>query len=153
MKWPMMVLLAVVSSCGGSSRTPEERLVGYWSYSNPVGGNGIELQFTGTTYMSRDWQLVSLTSTPAYQEVQTGEYSATDTEITYTPTSSTCPGPAPVYTGSYSFDEDRLAIVESTRAFTLVRRTGPASTDGTIFFGCFQPDGSFVQSPFGPVGN
>jgi hypothetical protein len=157
MKWPMMVLLAVLCSCGGDLKTPAERLVGHWDYSNPVGGNGIELQFTassfGDTYMTRVWELFSLTGTAAYEEVETGEYAATDSQITFTPTSSTCPSPVPVYAASYTFDEDSLRIVEPTRAFTLVRRAGGPSSGATIFSGCFQPDGSFVHSSFAPVTN
>ena len=44
MKWMLAVLLAAVASCGGSSETPEQRLVGKWLYWGTSAGAGLCLR-------------------------------------------------------------------------------------------------------------
>ncbi len=153
MKWTFVVLLAAVASCGGgSSETPQQRLIGQWLYTNSAGSAGVDITFnTNATYTAQILQLTSTTS--ANDEIEDGVFSTTDTEITFTPQKYTCPGPDPVYSVTYSFNGDSLLLSLSTGATAFSRNTNPASSNMTIGFGCIQSDGSFVTSPLVAVSN
>jgi hypothetical protein len=152
-KWMLAVLLAAVAACGGgNSETPKERLIGQWLYTNSSGGAGIDITFkTDATYSAQVLQLTSTTT--ANDEVETGVFSTTDTEITFTPQKYTCPGPDPVYSVTYSFNGDSLLLLLSTSATAFSRNTTPPTTNFSIAFGCIQSDGSFVVSPLAAVSN
>jgi hypothetical protein len=150
MKWILVVLLAAMASCGGNSETPKERLIGKWFYSGSSAGIGLQFDSVDT-YSAQVLQLTS-TST-GNDEVETGVFSATDTEITFTPQKYTCPGTDPVYTLTYHFNGDSLSVLYSTGAVLLSRNTTPPSSNAILTFGCFQSDGSFVTSPLAAVSN
>lgn len=152
MKWMLLAVLATVAACGGSSETPEQRLIGQWIYTNGSGEAAVDITFNAdSTYKAQDAQLTSNTS--ANDEVETGIFSATDTEITSTPQQWTCPGPYPAYTVSYQFNGDSLVVTYSTGVMTMSRNTTPASSNANLTFGCFQSDGSFVTEPLAHVSN
>ncbi len=153
MKWTLAVLLAAVAACGGgNSETPEERLIGQWVYTNSSGSTGIDVTFnTNATYTLQVMRLTSTTS--ANDQVETGIYSATENELTFTPQKYTCPGPVPVFTEGYSFNGDSLSMLFSDAVLVYSRSTTPAATNFSISFGCFQTDGSFVQAPLAAVSN
>ena len=151
MKWTLVVLLATVASCGGgNSETPKERLIGKWLYSGSSAGIGLQFN-SDATYSAQVLQLTS--DTTGNDEVEKGVFSATDTQIVFTPQMYTCPGPLPVYTLAYTFNGDSLSVMFSTGAMGFSRNTVPASSNFIITFGCFQSDGSFVTSPLAPVSN
>ena len=150
MKWTLVVLLATVASCGGNSETPKERLIGKWIYTGSSAGIGLQFD-SDAAYSVQVLQLTSTTT--GNDEVEKGAYSATDTQITFTPKMYTCPGPVPVYTLDYSFNGDSLSVLFSNGAMGFSRNTEPASSNFIITFGCFQSDGSFVSSPLAAVGN
>ena len=153
MKWTLAVLLATVAACGGgSSETPQQRLIGQWLYTNSSGSAGIDITFnTNTTYTAQILQLTSTTS--ANDEIEDGVFSTTNTEISFTPQKYTCPGPDPVYSLAYTFNGDSLLLSYSTGAVAFSRNTTPAATNFTAAFGCIQSDGSFVVSPLAAVSN
>jgi hypothetical protein len=152
MKRTLVVLLAAVASCSGNSETPRERLIGQWLYTNSSGGAGVDATFNlDDTYSVQTLQLTS--DTAGNDEVETGVFSATDTEITFAPQKHTCPGPDPVYTLTYHFTGDSLVVVFPDGAIALSRNTTPPSSNAIVTFGCFQSDGSFVTAPLAAVSN
>jgi hypothetical protein len=92
-------------------------------------------------------------STTGNDQVETGTFAATDTEIAFTPQKSTCPGPVSVYALTYNFNDDSLAVLYSTGAVAFSRNTTPPSSNAIITFGCFQSGGSFVPAPLAAVSN
>jgi hypothetical protein len=150
MKWTLAVLLVVASCGGGSNPTPQERLIGKWLYSGASAGIGLEFD-PNDAYSAQVLQLTS--STTGNDEVETGTFAATDTEIAFTPQKSTCPGPVSVYTLTYHFNEDSLGVLYSTGAMVFSRNTDPPSSNAIVTFGCFQSGGSFVPAPLAAVSN
>jgi hypothetical protein len=102
------------------------------------------------TYIAQQLELTS--STSASDEGEGGVYTATSDTITFTPQKSSCPGPDPIYSLNYSFSGPNLVISTPSGAFALARNTY-SGANGSITFGCFQPDGSFVPESIAPVGN
>jgi hypothetical protein len=153
MKWTLVALMATVAECGGgSSETPQQRLIGQWLYTNSAGSAGADITFNANaTYTAQILQLTSTTS--ANDEVETGIFSTTDTEITFTPQNYTCPGSYPVYSLAYTFNGDSLLLSFSTGAVGFSRNKYPAATNFSLAFGCIQSDGSFVVSPLVAVSN
>jgi len=148
----LAVLLVAVAACGSNTVTPQERLIGEWTYTNSAGNAGVVITFkTDDTYSAQVMQLTSTTS--ANDEVETGVFSVTDTTITFTPQQYTCPGPDPIYTYKYAFNGDSLSMLIPSGAVAFTRYTGPAASNAVITFGCIQSDGSFVQSQLAPVTN
>jgi len=144
--------LLAIGCGGGSSEAPHERLIGNWTYTNASDSAGVDLQFkTDGTYVAQVLQLTSTTT--ANDEVESGTFTATDSEIALTPQKYTCPEADPPYTLSYHFNGDSLVVVFPTGAIGMSRYTGPAATNFVVTMGCFQSDGSFVVSPLAPVGN
>jgi hypothetical protein len=151
MKWTLVVLLATLASCGGDSKTPREQLIGNWLYTNGSGSAGVGLTFDAKgSYVFSGMQEVSSTSLNA--EVEQGLYSATDTAITFTAQKYTCAGPVPIYTLTYDFSGDILSLLYPSMVLAFSRNTASGASVA-IILGCFQSDGSFVQSPLAPVSN
>ena len=150
LSWLVMVVLGAVS-CGGGSSSPESQLIGQWISTDSTGSQGVGLEFDSDgTYVA---QLLELTSsTSANDEGESGVYTATSSTINFTPQKSSCPGPDPVYSLTYSFSAGGLVVATPSGAIGLTRNN-PGLANGTITFGCFQPNGSFVASPVAPVGN
>lgn len=149
----LSALLVALIGCGDDSKTPQEKLVGgTWVFSNSSGSAGLDLIFNADA--SYSVQLLELTSTTtANDQVETGVYSASDSKITFTPQKYTCPGPDPIYRVAYTFNGESLALLFADGVIAFERYTGPAATNFTLTFGCFQDDGSFVPSPLAPVSN
>ena len=151
MKWTLAVLLATVAACGSNTVTPQERLMGKWIYSGSSAGIGLEFD-TGGTYTYQELQLTS-TST-GNDQIETGKYIASDSSIVFTAQQSSCgPGRMPIYTYTYTFNGDSLAVVAGSTAMGFSRNTTPPASNFIISTGCFQSDGSFVVSPLVAVSN
>jgi hypothetical protein len=146
------VVLAVVgATCGGSS-TAQDRLVGTWLATDSSGTQGVGLTLNSDeTYAAQ--QLLLTSSTSAEDEIEGGVYTATASDITFTPQRNSCPGPDPIYTLSYQLNGTGLSIITPSGAIFLSRDNSPAPSNAALSFGCFQPDGSFMAEPIAPVSN
>ena len=151
MKLTLVVLLATVAACGSNTVTPQERLMGKWLYAGSSAGIGLEFGTDGT-YKAQILQLSS-TST-GNDQAETGKYIASDSSITFTAQQSSCgPGRIPIYTYTYSFNGDSLAVMTGNTAMAFSRNTTPPASNFIISLGCFQSDGTFVGSPLVSVSN
>jgi len=148
----VLVVLGAIG-CGGGSSSPESRLVGEWIVFDSTSTNAVGLTFNSDgTYAAQQLELTS--STSANDEGEGGVYTATTSAITFTPQKSSCPGPDPVYTFSYSFNAASLVISAPSGVISFERNPyANSGASGTLTFGCFQADGSFVPEPIAPVGN
>ena len=151
MKWTLLAVLATVAACGANSETPEQRLIGAWIYWNGSTGVGLEFDSNGI-YSGQVLQITSATT--GNDEVETGVYTMTDTEITCTPLENSCPGPDPAYRLIYHVDGNNLEVLTPNGlAIAFSRNTASPSSNSIVTFGCFQSDGSFVTGALAPVSN
>src|ERR1700722_8176662 len=108
----IIVLAALIAIGCGSSGTPGHGLVGNWLSASADGTTAVAATFTNQgTYVLAQLQLTS--GTTANGQVETGTFTATETQFTSTPEDYTCPEPDPVATVSYSFDGATLQVDNS----------------------------------------
>ena len=142
------LVLAGMVGCGGTSH--QNSLIDTWIYDS--GDSAIGLTFdTDNTYSAQ--VLVLTSSTTANDQVETGTFTKTTSEITFTPKKFTCPGPDTIYTLSYQINGNGLTLVTADGALFFTRDMSPDTTNARITFGCFLDDGSFVAMPLAPVSN
>jgi hypothetical protein len=142
MKWTLVAVLVTMAACGPNSETPEQRLIGKWAYSDTSSWGG--LQFYSTSAYGAE-TLQPTSTTTANEESERGVFSASETEITFTPQGYSCPGPEPVYTLPYQFNGDVLVVTYQTGSVSLSPNTAFPSWSASVTYGCFQSDGSFVE--------
>jgi hypothetical protein len=146
------LLLLVVGGCGSSSSF-SNRLVGDWLFTNADGSGGVALTLKADdTYVASILTTTSASSLDA--QVEDGNYSSASTTITFTPTKSSCPGPDPADTESYSFAGANLVIAGGSTVITFAPNNAPSSTTTAVLTaGCFDNTGAFTASPVAPVTN
>jgi hypothetical protein len=150
--WWLVLLALGAVGCGGGSSSPASRLVGEWIAIDSTGTEAVGVTFeSDNTYVAQTLALTS--STSALDEGESGVYAATASEITFTPRKSSCPGPDPIYSLSYSFSGSSLVVYTPSGGLSLEKNDSPGGGSASITFGCFQSDGSFVPSPFVAVSN
>ena len=141
------------SGCGASESGPAARLNGTWHWSNGAQTSEAWLTFDATngTYAAKRLDEVK----PTHGEFETGVYTVKDDQITLAPRTFTCPGPDPAYSFSHNFSGSAF-IIPTPQGF-LTQAPGAAlglvfspfmwQPDDGIAVGCFQPDGTFAESP------
>lgn len=146
------VLLALVVGCGGADQsTPEQQVVGSWLFTSADGNSGFGAVFKDDgTYTSAI--LVASSSTSAEAEVEKGTYSATDTQITFTPNEFSCAGPDAIYAAPYKVDGQSLVLTLGSNVVIMAPNTDPASSNGLLQTGCFNA-GVFTPQAVAPVSN
>lgn len=139
--------LVACSSGGGSSSPPS--IYGTWASSDGSSGAGLSLQKDGTYSLMRGNET---SATSADMQITMGTFTAAGSTLTFHPTSSSCPGPVPVESATYSFDGPNLDLVipQGVVALTPDKAGG---YQGTIRFGCFDGTGAFTPRAVAPVGN
>lgn len=148
----LSIALGAGLGCGQAHETNAERLIGTWEYINADQSSVFQLKFMAATYVSQQIELTSTAS--GDDEIETGSYVATETQITATPGAWSCPGPDPVGLIGYSFTAaGNLEIATPSGTTILSRDTAPASSNTALTYGCIQPDGSFAAAPLAPVAN
>jgi hypothetical protein len=153
-----LVVVVAGGGCGSSESAPAARLNGTWLWSNGALTAEAWLTFDAKdgTYTAKRLDEMN----PRHGEFETGVYTAQDDQVTLIPRTFTCPEPDPAYTFSYRFSGTAF-IIQTPQGF-LTQAPGsvlglvfspfmPQSDDG-IIVGCFQPDGTFVESPRVSVG-
>jgi hypothetical protein len=144
------------NGCGGGSSSGSNRLVGDWLFENADQSGGLALNINGDgTYEAGPLVItsVSATSGTANVQVEDGVWTATATEITMTPNKSSCPGPDPASTLSYSFLGANLAITTPSGLITFAPNNGTTSQTIALTTGCFDQNGNFTAAPVAPVSN
>ena len=144
--------LSIGLGCEAAPETNVDRLIGTWEYVNADQSTVFQLKFMATAYVSQ--QITLTTTASGDDEIETGSYVATETEITATPAAWSCPGPDPIGVIGYSFTAaGSLEITTPSGVTILSRDTAPASNNTALTYGCIQSDGSFVAAPLAPVTN
>jgi hypothetical protein len=136
--------------CGGGSSSPDNGVVGNWMFVNSTGDSGFafDAKADGTYVIG----LLSLTSTStANAQVEEGNWSATSTMLTTTPTKWSCTGTDPAETDSYDIANGDLTVTTSGGIIVLQPNTTPVSSSFVLTFGCFDQNGNFAAQPLGPV--
>jgi hypothetical protein len=143
-------LIACGSSSGGGG---PPSLVGNWIYIDSTNTAGAALDFKSDgTYVHAQLSLTSTTSADA--QVETGTYTSTGTSFTATPKQWTCPGPDPVATLNYSFQNGQLVLSAPQGIITFQPNTSSGFMSSfQITNGCFDRTGTFTPSPLAPVSN
>lgn len=150
MRLILLAALGVVTVGCGSPEGPAQRLNGTWIYIAADNSVAVGATFSPDgTYVLQEMSLTSTNS--ADDEIETGTFSATDSDITTVPQQYSCPGPDPATTVAYDFSGSSLQIVSSSGITTLGRDTAQPSSMFSLTLGCFQSDGSFVAQPLAPV--
>jgi hypothetical protein len=145
-------LLGSVGCGGGGSSTPEEKLVGDWIIENDSTGVGLALDISADgTYVGALLALTNTNPPSANAQVEHGNWSATASSLTLTPTQWSCTGADPADTEPYSFSGGSLVISTSSGITTLAPNNTPATGMFSITYGCFDANGNFTQHPLGPV--
>ncbi len=139
---------ACSSSSGGDSPSS---IVGTWDYANASTNSGLGATFNSDgTYVL---DLLRLTSgNAADAQAETGTYTVSGNTITTTPQKSSCPGPDPVSSATYSFQGSNLELVQPSGIVVLQPDTTMASNIA-LAIGCFDSSGNFTAEPLAPVTN
>ena len=150
------------SGCSSNERPPPDQLVGNWILRNSGNAFGVGATFDSDgSYAIHRVKFVSAASVQNQIDDQLiiGSYVATDTQLTLTPTQSTCALRASASALPYTVTESRMTFTSDAgtttpETFRFVRDTTPPSTAGGIL-GCFSGDESsvFTPSPLQPVGD
>jgi hypothetical protein len=99
------------------------------------------------------WDVLELTSdTSADAQIETGTYTQTKTEFSFTPKEWSCYDVSEVkpFTASYTLNGNDLFLSLPTNDLSLTLDTTPAATNFDITVGCFGSAG-FVANPLDPV--
>jgi hypothetical protein len=156
----LVVGLVGAAGCGGSgggvSSTPQQELVGDWIIENDATGVGATLDISADgTYVFAILAITNTSPVAADVMAEKGNWSASPSTLTLTPTSWSCTGPDPATAESYSFNGGSLVLSDSAGITTFAPNNAPATAMLSITYGCFsaQPASSsnFVQQPLGPV--
>jgi hypothetical protein len=147
----LLLLAVAVGGCGSSS--PSDRLIGEWLFTNADGSGGIGLTFKADdTYVAA--VLVATSASSLNGQIETGNYSATASAVTFTPRQSSCPGPDRVDTESYSFSGMDLVMAGGSTVITFAPNNASSSTTTVVLTtGCFDSTGAFTSGPVAPVSN
>jgi hypothetical protein len=130
-----------------------ERVVGDWLFTDSTGTSGVFIDFKADgTYAGG--QIVETSASSADTEVEDGNWVATDTTITSTPTKWSCPGPDSVSTVTYSFSAANLVVSDPSGLITFAPNDSASSSQTiTLQTGCFDSNGNFTAAPVAPVTN
>jgi hypothetical protein len=153
------LLLAFVM-LGAGCASPADELVGSWT-STDAAGRRLTMKFDGVRYGTQ-----TLAPDPSIVEpdqmrdqAESGVYAASDDQITFTPRTSSCPSPVPVWRASYGityhgadYSRDVLVVTNAGDARSFTRYFTPAMSNATAF-GCYLSDGSFAMGQLTSVGN
>lgn len=84
-------------------------------------------------------------------QAEVGDFTWTDTELTFTAHEATCPGAIAVYAARYTVSDGQLALTGLSGGLIMKRAVG-GNAQASIIFGCFYAEG-FQPSPLAPVAN
>jgi hypothetical protein len=152
----MVVGLALALAGGGCSSSRSDSIVGTWTAIDSNSTVSLSVSFNSDATFAA--HLLRFPSPMTVDEqIQTGAYSVTETELTMTPMESTCPGNMPTTVRLYAVDDDQLTLMElpsSTTPQTILfsRDTTPPTVTGAVL-GCFQDEDTLTPGPLRPVGN
>ena len=154
MKWGLVVLALL---CGCGSPTPgNERPVGDWLGTNASGTltrtTELGLQPFGGGYAN--WTFAMTSASSANLQSEEGSYGGSGSSIAFKPTHSSCPGPVPAGTASFTLEGADLVLTGPNGVTTFTPIIGsPPSNALMNTFGCFDSNGNFTAHPDGPVEN
>lgn len=147
MRYLMIVILFVLSACGGGGP-----LDGNWIQIASDGSDGVAFNINGNNYVLAVIEVTSSASVNMQKEA--GTITWTNTTLTLTPTESSCPGSDPARTWDYAIVNGSLQTTESAGALIFQPNTAQASTNLSIAYGCFlYSQGAFMPYPLTPVNN
>lgn len=147
--WLVAAALFGAAGCGGADGDP---LLGSWTFDVST-DEVIGMTFLDDgTYLTQDIFITG--GNTAVDEAEKGSYVAAGNAITFTPTSSTCPGPVPRWSAAYSVRSDALQLTPGATTVVFQRAaTGGSATNFAVTFGCFAQDGTFTPRQLAPVSN
>lgn len=137
-----VALLALAAACG--SDTEQRAFEGVWGLDD--NGCGAVLSLDSGTYEL--FYLCELTTGDVGAELEAGTYEATDSNLTLSPGSSSCPD-ATSNTFGWSVSGGTLTLIAPSGALIwqeLPRSQGGSPNTGTVVFGCYDGD-SFTPMP------
>jgi hypothetical protein len=113
-------------------------------------GVGIDINSDGT-YEGKLIQLTNTAPVTANEQLEEGNWSASPTTLTLTPTQWSCTGADPASTATYTLSGGSLVVNTSSGAVTFMRDTTPPPSASAVTYGCFDANGNFTAQPLGPV--
>jgi hypothetical protein len=163
MKYMIAFALCMVACGGSSGGDPTEPSPPDNGVSNPNTDSGSAPQVSTYCYDASNtsgecfsfWSngnyvldIIALTSdTSANAQIETGTYTRTGSEFSFTPEKWTCAhGALNPFTVGYTLSGDNLILDLSTGVLSLTLDTTPAATNFDIVDGCFEMSG-FVSMP------
>jgi hypothetical protein len=147
----LLLLLLFAIGCGGGASSPEEQLSGTWVSSTSTSGAGITFVGDGT-YITQFLQLTA--SGSALDEMESGTFSVSGNKLNFAPQKSSCQGPIPLWSSTYTIAGSVLTLFGSGGLVSFNRDSSMPGGGVQIAFGCFSADGTtFTPSPLEPVGN
>jgi hypothetical protein len=150
-----LVALALLCGCGSPSAGTESP-VGYWLETTANGTltrtTELALGPFGAGYLN--WTFAMTSPSTANLQSEEGTYGGSGTSIAFTPTYSSCPGPVPASTASFTLQGADLVLTGPNGVTTFTPIIGSAPSNALMnTVGCFDSNGNFTAHPDGPVEN